>query len=139
MSPSPIYLVVVMTALCQCIRLAIARQPCKEIQEGEVTLRKQTLVDLFKNPKSVLGYSSVRNCGIEYIDLKYIQPPAGSDWMWISFLGDSVMHDLFEASIQVAFLIFSVSIVLWGCFLLTLHIFASTHFMYPFTLRDVNS
>ena len=93
--------VFVLIALCYCIRLVIAGQPCKEIHEGEVTLRKQTLVDMFKNPKSVVGYNSVRKCGIEYIDLKYIQPPAGNDWMWISFIGDSVMHDLFEASIQV--------------------------------------
>ena len=90
------------TAVLYCsMSLTIARQPCTEINEGEVTLRKQTLVDMFKNPKSVVGFNSVRKCGIEYIDLKYIQPPAGNDWMWISFLGDSIMHDLFEASIQV--------------------------------------
>lgn len=83
------------------LQQAFAGQPCQEINEGEVTLRRQTLVDLFKNPKSVVGYPSVRKCGIEYVDLKYVQPPVGNDWMWISYMGDSVAHDLFEASIQV--------------------------------------
>ena len=44
--------------------------------------------------------SMLRECNLNFIDLRKITPPAGVPFVWISFVGDSLMRELWLGAIE---------------------------------------
>jgi hypothetical protein len=57
-------------------------------------------VDLYLDSKSFFSAKGVKQCGLFFIDFFNIQPPDDKRNVWISYLGDSVLKELFIAASQ---------------------------------------
>jgi hypothetical protein len=73
-------------------------KPCTYFEEKDTWFKQTTLIDLYKKSSEFFKINSVRKCGLHYIDFFDIQPPEGKENVWITYMGDSVMKELFIAA-----------------------------------------
>ena len=80
-------------------RFAIGKV-CTYFDDHSQSFQQLTLVEVFNNPRKFESFESIKKCGISYIDLFEVQPPENKKYLWISYMGDSVMHELFMTAAQ---------------------------------------
>lgn len=71
-----------------------------EEEKPSSLFRQYTLVDLYQHPDLFMNTKGANKCGLKYIDLFKIQPATGKQNLFIIFLGDSVLKELWVAASQ---------------------------------------
>ena len=74
--------------------------PCKYFDGlgKDAWFAQQTLVDLYQKPSKFYGYKGVKNCNLKYIDFFDVEPIG--DYLWIAYMGDSVLKEVFSSVAQ---------------------------------------
>ena len=98
---------------CAAVDVDVAK-PCTNLTHMDSKFMYKNLVHLHKYSKSYFSNPVVKECNINFIDLAKIEPPLGtsssskaaevegtsSQYVWISYAGDSLARELFVGAVQ---------------------------------------
>ena len=100
----------------------VDHRPCEKFPStlADDKFKRLNLIDLYNQPASMFNTKVGEECNLEYIDVKYMQVStrnhrfpkkiphsyinfqAGTskEYLWIGYFGDSLLDDMFEATIE---------------------------------------
>lgn len=75
-------------------------QPCTKFKNFDMELLKSNMYELFHNPGQFYSSQMLLECNLAFVDPRNIRVPRDKKYVWISFMGDSLMRTLWASAVE---------------------------------------